>query len=79
MIVSVLQSDIEEGEPRNSWRCPIALAIRRATGSHTVQVFGRQAMIDGQPHALNDECDNFVQVFDVPHSRGRCCPFNFEL
>lgn len=78
VIIEVKQEDIEAGIECNSHRCPIAIAIQRATGAHTVQVFGREAVINFKSYALPDECDAFAQVCDTL-GRNRCAPFSFEL
>lgn len=81
MRIDVTQEDIVKGAPEDCGRCPIALAIRRATGWERVNVDyttvqpdrdNLQDLID-----LPAEAVEFISLFD----KGQCAvaPFSFEL
>ena len=76
--VFVTAQDIEEGRRRNTWKCPLCLALRRATGvkwvveeSTAYRVTRRNAFIPLAPGAIT-----FISEFDAT---GAGKPFHFEL
>ena len=92
MKVSVTLEDIRLGKKRNPCWCPIALAIRRASGlkspidaepdeaisddSRRCEVGGRTVALRGKVYSLPLEAMFFVAEFD----RGnQVSPFEFEL
>ena len=76
--VFVTAQDIEEGRRRNTWSCPLCLALRRATGvkwvveeSTAYPITHRNAFIPLPPEAVT-----FISEFDAT---GTGKPFSFEL
>ena len=76
--VFVTAQDIEQGGRRNTWTCPLCLALRRTTGVQWVveectayPVTHRNAFIPLPPEAIL-----FISEFDAT---GAGTPFSFEL
>ena len=76
--VFVTAQDINQGRRRNTWTCPLCLALRRATGVNWVveestayPVTDRNAFIPLPPEAVT-----FISEFDAT---GVGKPFRFEL
>jgi hypothetical protein len=64
--VSVTAEDIENGIRRDCWKCPVAIAMFRATGVKYV-VRGISAAVVGSPDdliALPERVINFIQRYD---------------
>lgn len=77
MTITVSQDDIEQGQPLKGLSCPIALAIKRATGLEYVGVGVRQYWYkDLAGGVLPPEVTEFVKAFD---SGKPVEPFTFEL
>lgn len=81
--VEVTQEDIASGSPRNCWRCPVALSVRRhmksmgvdvSIGRSTVRFHNYPARVVTMP--MPDEISDRIFEFD----EGRqMLPFSFEL
>jgi len=64
--VEVTALDIEEGIPSVSCRCPLARAIKRATGLRKVWVFGDVVEFKQYKSAkLPRKCAEFVKAIDI--------------
>lgn len=75
MTIHVTQADIQGGEPRNCYKCPVAMALLRHTGRKVLVSPLRIA--DGDkiivtPPALGNWIANYDQDYTVK-------PFSFEL
>lgn len=82
MIVEVTQEDIDNGSPANAGHCPIALAVKRATGARDVVVSVERS---GEIYVHNDKTTvyrhtkasgKFVTKFDEDKP---VKPFKFRL
>ena len=76
--VQVTSDDIEKGQRRNDWSCPICLALFRATGTKWVvnpencyPITDRDCFIP-----LPEEVQDFIRDFDA---QGFGEPFSFEI
>ena len=69
MLVTITQEDIDQGERRNSHYCPIALALRRITGSYRVRV-GYWASVDEVYYKLSERASNWIVNFDEQRAVG---------
>lgn len=81
MTIHVTQADIDEGEACNCYRCPIALAIRRAHSPRIhIAVNPSTAEIRDKRFDLPVEVADFICWFDNcdPHSQPKG-PFSFIL
>lgn len=90
--VRVTRADILKGKPQNTNWCPIALAVKRATGVKDVDVQGDIITVDGLPeiNVQASEINEFVSRFDdvtgadyfdgehLPATK-RVAPFRFRL
>lgn len=81
MLIEVTLRDIRDGVPEWSCRCPVALAIARATGCWPVIVRVDEVEwvdADGKRHVvpLPPELAEFIDRFD---RRKRVGPLTFEL
>ncbi len=63
MLVTITQEDIDQGERRNPHYCPMALALRRITGSYHVRV-GYWASVDEVYYKLSERASNWIFDFD---------------
>lgn len=76
MKIQVTQEDINNGMRRNGNKCPVTLAIKRATGialvssGLTICVYGRRELIP--PVAVTE----FIEQFDAGNP---VSPFEFNL
>lgn len=76
--VEVTAEDIRDGKPGKYASCPVALALRRATGIE----FG---VVRHAAHAfkvrvgLPFEVYTFIENFDRSYLRSLCKPFAFEI
>lgn len=77
MKINVTQKHIDDGKKRISDSCPIALAIKAATGRRAVLVSGNEAQFGGKKYPLPTKARNFIRRFD--HGSGIRRPFAFEL
>lgn len=77
MLIQVTQDNIDKGVP-SCTGCPIALAIKRATGASAVRVdtFPTQVRVNGKSVLLPESAEKFIRWFD---QLGRGEPFEFEL
>lgn len=77
MLIQVTQEDIDKGRAKAVCDCPVALAIKRATGYKWV-VFGSvaQDLMCTQRVALPAYASAFIINFDL-NIKGK--PFEFEL
>lgn len=79
MIIKVLREHIFRGWQNNCYLCPIALAIRSATGFSYMVTPTEVCLEDAQPRLwiqLPIEARQFIDAFD----RGKSVePFEFEL
>jgi hypothetical protein len=82
MIISVTEEDIAGGQRRNSFRCPVANALRRSCGAHYAYV-GRQIalVIAGDPPAqvirtVRLPPDACIAISDYDHDM-EMRPFSF--
>lgn len=63
--VCVTRKDILKGIPQSVGFCPIALALKRATGVKDIEVEGNTIRVDGLPNIDTPrEIDEFVGDFD---------------
>lgn len=62
--VTVTQEDIDAGKPCDGRNCPIARAVKRATGSSDVIVDGMSIEFYGAEFTPPDVCDRFISAFD---------------
>jgi hypothetical protein len=76
MLIKVTEDHIENGRRHETCRCPIALAIKEATGCSNVSVGQQSATIGVYTHILPKEAGDFVRDFD---HRKKVVPFEFEL
>lgn len=75
MRITVTANDIYIGQACNELRCPLARALRRATG-RTWQVLGPEAFSDDGDVTLPRAAQIFIQRFDAAlHVE----PFTFDL
>jgi hypothetical protein len=83
MKIELIQSDIDNGNPFNSYMCPIALATGRALGLFVGQVSVRNedmAILTTKPEkiiALPKEVQRFIK--DSLKSTNQLAPFTFEI
>jgi hypothetical protein len=78
LTVQVTAEDIEDGQRRNNWSCPVCLALFRASGEKFVveeatcyPLTNRNAFIPLPPNAIT-----FISTFDAT---GCGDPFEFQL
>jgi hypothetical protein len=78
LTVQVTEKDIEDGQCRDTWNCPVCLALFRSTGFKFVveqttcfPLVDRNAFIPLPPEAIK-----FIRAFDAT---GRGKPFEFQL
>lgn len=76
MRIDVSLSDIRLGIRRSHCDCPIALAIRRATGNHGVFVAYNGVQIGDGMTYLPIEATQFIVAFDNSEN---VQPFSFDL
>ena len=65
--VEVTQDDIDQGRRRSSCECPVALAVKRATGAEWV-IVGCSSVDIGdnkQPFRLPDDARQFISNYDL--------------
>lgn len=74
MKIEVTQTMIDEGEACSCFRCPVAIAIKRASADLTVGF--ASAWIDQKQVHLPDDAMDFVNAFDGGNP---VRPFSFEL
>jgi len=95
MIVEVTDEDIKNGKPKKADCCPIALALRRATGKDwfvfNSPVFGvsgfvsywvaRKIIASGDTRWLHlpEHAGQFAERFDAECGLYTAVPFSFEL
>jgi hypothetical protein len=76
MNIQVTEDDIEQGVPFDPCRCPVALAIKRATRRRHI-IVGESALEIGRlryhtPHELR----RFIEGFDLGRT---VSPFSFDI
>lgn len=77
MKVSVTEQDIKEGEKGNCWHCPVALALKRATGREVSVRALNWGFKDGAGfYDLPQSARLFINEFD---RWGKEEPFSFEV
>lgn len=80
MTIEVTPEDIRMGKRNMLCSCPVALAIKRATGAERVAVGGTDALwvSDNEPLKVNlpIEARSFIFAFD---EGGQVTPFTFDL
>lgn len=75
--VEVTAEDIAKGEPGDGCKCPIAIAVRRATGLNDVSIRPiAQSRIGNRYVYLPDPAKRFVLDFDEEQP---VQPFTFEI
>lgn len=89
MRVEVLPEDIAEGHPGSYFACPVALAVRRASGARYVCVSGALVMYGEFDAAADFGTGDSLKRTDVPaivamliaryDMIGEMDPFGFEL
>lgn len=86
MIIEVTADDIKRGVRNNPWRCPIALAGRRAFGVkrfrsatlHSIWLYGPNR--EPLDFALPVKAKRFMDVYDRNGGRhSNALPFSFKL
>lgn len=78
MKIAVTEADIEEGRPCNPQYCPVALALRRATGSQSVGVFRKYVRVNYVRYDMPDEMAEWIDQFDSL-DEFPCDPAEFEV
>jgi Zn finger protein HypA/HybF involved in hydrogenase expression len=78
--IRVLQEDIDAGDLGDCYRCPVALALQRATGDMEAEIYqtsdGLRLKVGGASIVAPDAVRHFVHQFDD----GEVCePFTFEI
>ena len=79
MKITVTAEDIKLGEPGASGRCPIAIAIRRATNATEAQVWSSSVQFDSAGFciaSLGYRAQRFIKHFD---DNDPVKPFSFLL
>ena len=76
MKIDVTELDIENGKCGVAFSCPVALAVRRATGITRVYVGSRHLEIGDRRMAIPIPVRRFITCFDAEIPVG---PFSFEL
>lgn len=79
--VEVTQADIDAGLRGNCAKCPVALALNRATGEEWL-VYEEYAIrnCDHLDVPLPGECQSFVERFDEPEEDDvPIAPFSFTI
>jgi hypothetical protein len=80
MTIQVLQSDIDTGKADDCGYCPVALAIRRATGCSRCVVTWRAIKIECGDRKVLLDTPTSVQAFLPEFDDGQpVWPFEFEL
>lgn len=76
--VQVTREDIQKGQPKSAFLCPIARAIKRATGVRDVEVDDCRIKVDGleEMFDLPREIVEFIEAFDENNdsATGRSIP-----
>jgi hypothetical protein len=75
MTITVTAEDIYLGERNNCGFCPVAIAVRRATGGDA-WVYPSRMVVDGRPCPLPADVWARVLKYDVA---GEMSPFEFTL
>lgn len=76
MIVKVTREDIECGKPGNGRRCPVALAIDRATQKTDVLVMSDAITVNGRRYSTPSRVAAWTRRFDLGEP---VRPFEFDL
>lgn len=78
MTIEVTQDDIDKGDEADCDKCPIALAINRATGKRWCVVWHRCWLDEDHSPSIDlpESAVDFIQDFDNDQS---VKPFSFEL
>jgi len=71
MKIDVLQFDLLAGLPRDSCRCPIALALKRAFPGKTVAVSREEILLDDKTFNVSKAVAEFIMDFDATKTRMR--------
>ena len=83
MKIDVLQFDLLAGLPRDSCRCPIALALKRAFPGKTVAVSREEILLDDKTFNVSKAVAEFIMDFDATKDPDEewdeLEPFSFEL
>lgn len=78
MLIRVTKNDIKLGQRSHASACPVARALRRATGAREIGVDGLNISVGSQDFSSPIEVTEFVQRFDLDGRQG-LKPFTFEL
>jgi len=76
MQIRVTQTDIKNGVENDLCNCPIALAVKRATGLSVVRICCSWIKYKGNHHDTPDAAIKFIEAFDVGKPVE---PFTFTL
>ena len=76
MKIIVTQEDIDRGEPTECGRCPVARAIKRATGRKRLKVWTAMVIISQKRFSLSQRVTDFIYAFDNAEP---VKPFSFSL
>lgn len=77
MKIYVTQDDIDKGQCGSPYRCPVALAVRRACASHQVSVSSYYIVVDELGRAApGPQLEQWIWDFD---SRRPVAPIEFDL
>ena len=90
--VEVTAADIREGDPRDCFVCPVALAIQRAIPDYHISVMNKYIRIGKLASTFSfrtttsitapESVQEFVKNFDSPYglpAKAKAVPFSFEL
>lgn len=75
MKISVEEKHIKTGTAGSCFSCPVALAVREATGAKDVWV-GSHIRVNGRLYAVSDAVLDFIRIFDDLEEG---YPFSFYL
>ncbi|MCU1271002.1 MAG: hypothetical protein JWN74_2296 [Acidobacteriaceae bacterium] len=78
LTIQVTEKDIEDGQCRDTWTCPVCLALFRSTGfKFVVEQTTCYALVNrNAPIPLPPEAIKFIRAFDAS---GHGKPFEFQL
>ena len=76
MRIEVTDSDIAQGLRHECHQCPIAYALRRASGVYDVMAGAKHIRIGDRGYATPAAAESFIRHFDQGHT---VLPFEFTL
>ncbi len=79
MTIEVTEDDIINGEPTEPCKCPVALALERATGKQWIVSCNDAGTSEEEGYALTmlpPDVRDFIKTYD---NRGTVSPFTFYM